>query len=113
MANPFRPSCRFHKVVNLAITPWFRLMPMPRGYAVIRVTVRKTGRPRSRPVRAIPSGATLYAVAVLGENSDWLKNVRKTPLVGVKLGSGTRRGTVRELTDEVEVARARSLYVEA
>lgn len=110
MANPFKSSRWFHKIVNLTITPWFRLMPMPRGYAVITVTGRKTGRPRSRPVRAIPAGATLYAVAVLGKNSDWLKNVRKTPLVGVKLGSRTRRGTARELTDAVESERARRLY---
>jgi deazaflavin-dependent oxidoreductase (nitroreductase family) len=112
MANPFKRSRWFHKIVNRTIAPWFRLLPMPRGYAVITVTGRKTGRPRSRAVRAIPSGETLYVVAALGQNSDWLKNARKTPNVKAKLGWRTRRGLAREVTDVAESPRARSLYVE-
>jgi len=112
MANPFKRSRWFHWIVNHTINPWFRLMPMPRGYAVITVTGRKTGRPRSLTVRAILADATLYVVAALGQNSDWLKNARKMPNVRVKLGRRTRRGVAREVTDATESARARSLYVE-
>jgi len=112
MANPFKRSRWFHWIVNHTINPWFRLMPMPRGYAVITVTGRKTGRPRSLAVRAILADATLYVVAALGQNSDWLKNARKTPNVRAKLGRRTRRGVAREVTDAAESARARSLYVE-
>jgi deazaflavin-dependent oxidoreductase (nitroreductase family) len=83
-----------------------------RGYAVITVTGRKTGRPRSLAVRAIPAGATPYVVAALGQNSDWLKNARKTPNVEAKLGWRTRPGVAREVTDATESASARRLYVE-
>jgi hypothetical protein len=41
-----------------------------------------------------------------------LRNARKTPNVKAKLGWRTRRGVAREVTDAVESARARSLYLE-
>ena len=110
MANPFKRSRWFHWIVNHTINPWFRLMPMPRGYAVITVTGRKTGRPRSLAVRAILADATLYVVAALGQNSDWLKNARKMPNVRVKLGRRTRFGGVGHLTRHASTGPTAELY---
>jgi deazaflavin-dependent oxidoreductase (nitroreductase family) len=110
--NPFAKSRTFHKLSNIFVSPMFRLLPMPRGFALLTVTGRASGKPRRRPIRAIRRNETLYAVAILGERSDWLRNVRANPEVRVKIGARTGKGTAREVTDEEERASAAELYAE-
>lgn len=110
MANPFAKSRAFHKLSNVFVSPLFRLLPMPRGFVLLTVTGRRSGKPRRRPVRAIRRDDTLYAVAILGERSDWLRNVRANPEVSAKIGSRTRHGVAREVTDAEERAPAATLY---
>ena len=65
MANPFAKSRLFHKLANYSGPPaFFRVLPLPRGFALLTVTGRKTGKRRRRPIRAIRDGTTLYAVAI-------------------------------------------------
>ncbi len=111
MANPFARSRWFHRLGNAFVAPMFRLGPMPEGFVLLTVTGRKTGRPRTRPVRAIRSDDTLYAVALLGERSDWLRNARAKPEITVKLGSRQFGARVRELADPAERDAAADLFV--
>ncbi len=110
MANPFALSRWFHRLGNAFVAPLFRLGPMPAGFALLTVTGRKTGRPRTRPVRAIRRDDTLYAVALLGERSDWLRNTRAKPEITVKLGSRQFEARVRELADPAERDTAADLF---
>ncbi len=111
MANPFAHSRWFHRLGNAFVAPLFRLGPMPEGFALLTVTGRKTGRLRTRPVRAIRRDDTLYAVALLGERSDWLRNARAKREITVKLGSRQFEARVRELSDRAELDAAADLLV--
>lgn len=110
MPNPFAKSRWYHRLSNIFVAPQFRLFPMPRGFIFLTVTGRRSGKQRGRPVRAVRRGDTFYAVAVLGERSDWLRNVRKEPRVGVKVGSRRRQGWARQVVDEAEREAAAELY---
>jgi len=113
MPNPFAKSRWFHKVANVTGGPqMFRLFPVSRGFALLRVRGRRTGKLRDRPIRAIRDGDTLYAVAILGQRSDWLRNARKDPDVRVKVGRRWHSARVREVTDAAEREKAKELYVE-
>jgi deazaflavin-dependent oxidoreductase (nitroreductase family) len=113
MPNPFAKSRWFHKVANVTGGPqMFRLFPVPRGFALLRARGRRTGKLRDRPIRAIRDGDTLYAVAILGKRSDWLRNARKTPDARVRVGRRWHGARVREVTDPAEREKAKQLYVE-
>jgi len=113
MANPFANSRWFHKLANHSGPPaFFRLLPVPRGFALLAVTGRRTGIRRHRPIRAIRDGQTLYGVAILGERSDWLRNLRADPKAQARLGIRTRGIRLREITDPAEREEAEQLYVE-
>ena len=111
MANPFAFSRWFHRLGNVFVAPLFRLGPMPAGFALLTVTGRKSGRLRTRPVRAIRLDDTLYAVALLGERSDWLRNTRAKPEITVKLGSRRLDARVRDLADAADLDAAADLFV--
>lgn len=96
---------------NLTAPRIFQMLPVPRGFALLRLRGRKTGRLRLRPVRAIRDNDTLYAVALGRERADWLHNARANPEIRVKVGTRTRPGRVREMTDVTETARATEIYV--
>jgi deazaflavin-dependent oxidoreductase (nitroreductase family) len=113
MANPFAKSRLFHRLANYSGPPaFFRVVPLPRGFALLTVTGRRTGTRRRRPIRAIRDGTTLYAVAILGERSDWLKNLRVNPRAQARVGIRTRSITLREVTDPAEREKAEQLYIE-
>jgi deazaflavin-dependent oxidoreductase (nitroreductase family) len=110
--NPLASRRFYHKLSNIFIAPWFRILPAPKGFAFITVTGRRSGKPRGRPIRAIRKNGTLYAVVILGERSDWLRNVRAQPQVRIKLGGRTRPATVRELPDGPEREKAATMYAD-
>jgi deazaflavin-dependent oxidoreductase (nitroreductase family) len=91
---------------------FFRLLPAPRGFVLLTVTGRKTGKRRRRPIRALRDGSIYYGVAILGERSDWLKNLRANPRAQARIGTRTRAITMREVSDAGERAKAVKLYVE-
>jgi deazaflavin-dependent oxidoreductase (nitroreductase family) len=113
VANPFARSRWFHKLANYSGPPaFFRVLPVPRGFALLTVRGRRSGKRRRRPIRAIRDGQTLYAVAILGQRSDWLRNLRANPRATARLGVRTRSITLREVTDPVEREKAERLYIE-
>jgi len=113
VANPFAKSRWFHRLANYSGPPaFFRVLPLPRGFTLLTVTGRRTGRRRRRPIRAIRDGSTLYGVAILGARSDWLRNLRANPRAQARVGMRTREATLREITDAAEREKAERLYVE-
>jgi deazaflavin-dependent oxidoreductase (nitroreductase family) len=113
VANPFAKSRWFHKLANYSGPPaFFRVLPVPRGFALLTVTGRRSGRRRRRPIRAIREGTTLYGVAILGERSDWLRNLRANPIAQARLGVRTRSIKLREVTDPIEREKAEQLYIQ-
>ncbi len=111
MANPFAGSRGYARLSNVFMRPLFSLLPVPRGFALLTVTGRRSGRPRQRPVRAVRRGGALFAVAMMGERSDWLHNVRKEPRVKVKVGRQGYEGLAREIVDPDEWETAIEMYV--
>ena len=111
MPNPFAGSRGYARLSNVFMRPLFRLLPVPRGFALLTVTGRRTGRPRQRPVRAVRCDDRLYSVAMLGERSDWLRNIRKRPRVEVKIGGNHYAGLAREVSDPFERREAIEAYV--
>ena len=110
MPNPFAGSRGYARLSNLFVRPLFSLLPAPRGFIVLTTTGRRSGRLRRRPMRAVRRRDTLYAVAMLGERSDWLRNVRKEPRVQVKVGGKRHDGVAREITDPGARDEALALY---
>ncbi len=112
LANPFKKTRWYSKLSNIFAAPGYRIQAMPRGFVLLTVTGRKTGKKRHRPVRAIRLGDTFYATSMLGERSDWLRNVRKDPAVTLKYGRKTVPAMAREVTDAKEQERASQAYTE-
>ena len=110
MANPFAQSRTFHRIGHVTNTAPWRLLPTPRGLGVVTTTGRRTGKRRARAMRVVAAGNTVYAVALLGERTDWLHNIRHNPTVRIKLGSRTVDAVARELRDPAERAHAATAY---
>ena len=111
MANPFAGSRGYARLSNIFMRPLFSLLPVPRGFALLTVTGRRSGRSRQRPVRAVRRDDTLYAVAMMGERSDWLRNVRVEPRVEAKVGGRRYKGRAREISEAGEREAAIEMYV--
>jgi deazaflavin-dependent oxidoreductase (nitroreductase family) len=111
MANPFATSRWFHKIGHVTNTSAWRLLPTPAGLAVLTTTGRRTGKRRSRAIRAVRAGDRVYAVAMLGRRCDWVYNIRAQPQVRLKLGGRTHDATARELLDSAERQQAAEAYM--
>jgi deazaflavin-dependent oxidoreductase (nitroreductase family) len=61
-------------------------------------------------MRVVRDGDRAYAVALLGEKSDWVRNVQAHARVRIKLGSKTHNATARILEGEGERARVAEIY---
>ena len=55
----------------------------------LTVTGRKSGRESSRPLWFVAEGEKLYLLPVGGSDSNWYKNIEKTPSIGLTaVGAG-------------------------
>jgi deazaflavin-dependent oxidoreductase (nitroreductase family) len=106
--NPFINSHAGGRILSALQAPWFSLLP-PRGFGVLTMTGRKTGKTRRKCVRAIRRGNRAYVVSIRA--SHWLKNVRANPNVQLRIRGGRFAGVVRELHDS-EREEARRAYCE-
>jgi deazaflavin-dependent oxidoreductase (nitroreductase family) len=77
--------------------PLFALRAPP-GYGVLTTIGRKTGKSRSRCVRAVQRGDKAYLVAIRGSTT-WLSNIRANPEVKLRTRGGSFGGTARELRE--------------
>ena len=69
----------------------------------ITVTGRKSGRRISSPVWFVQEGEELYLLPVKGSDSDWYKNILKTPTMRLNAGGKQWSGEVKPITDKVKV----------
>ena len=88
--------------------PWFTVFP-PRGFGVLTTTGRRTRQPRRTCIRAVRDGDTVFVVAIAGERTGWLRNLRNDPQVKLRIRSGTFDGTARDVRDD-ERRRAEEAY---
>jgi deazaflavin-dependent oxidoreductase (nitroreductase family) len=88
--------------------PWFLAFP-PRGFGVLTTVGRTSGRPRRTCVRAVRDGTNVYLVAIGGDRTSWLRNLRANRQVKLRIKGGAFEGVAREL-DDAEYDRARDLY---
>jgi len=73
---------------------------------------RKTGKPHTIEVWFARENGNLYLLSGGGESADWLRNLRKTPAVQVRIGSRTVAAKARAVTSPEEDALARRLLDE-
>ena len=69
----------------------------------ITVTGRKSGLRISNPVWFVQEGEKLYLLPVKGSDSDWYKNILKTPTIRLNAGGKEWSGEVTPVTDKVKV----------
>jgi deazaflavin-dependent oxidoreductase (nitroreductase family) len=101
-------TARGGRLLSALQIPWFLAVP-PHGWGVLTTTGRVTGRARRTCVRAVRDEGAVYVVAIAGERTGWLRNLRANPDVTVRVRGGTFPGVARELRNE-ELDRARELY---
>jgi deazaflavin-dependent oxidoreductase (nitroreductase family) len=71
----------------------------------ITVTGRTSGRSLSYPVWFALEGEKLYLLPVKGSDTDWYKNLRKTPTIRVSARGKTFTASARLLTDEAQIGK--------
>lgn len=69
----------------------------------LTVTGRRTGREITLPVWFDQEEDKLYLVPVRGTDSDWYKNVRKTPTVRLQADGATLTARATPVTDQGQV----------
>ncbi len=69
----------------------------------ITVTGRTSGRPHTYPIWFAVDGNTLYLIPVKGSDTEWYKNVRKTPAIQLSARGKTFSGNARILTNQVQL----------
>ncbi len=79
------------------------------SYCYLTTTGRVSGEPREIEIWFAVEDSTLYMLSGGRDRSDWVKNLRKTPAVQVRIGDRTFQGSSRTVTDGDEDARARRL----
>jgi deazaflavin-dependent oxidoreductase (nitroreductase family) len=71
----------------------------------ITVTGRTSGRSLSYPVWFALEGDKLYLIPVRGSDTNWYKNLRKTPTIRLEARGKTFTTSARLLTDEAQIGK--------
>ena len=71
----------------------------------ITVTGRTSGRSLSYPVWFALEGEKLYLLPVRGSDTDWYKNLGKTPTIRLEARGKTFTTSARLLTDEAQIGK--------
>jgi deazaflavin-dependent oxidoreductase (nitroreductase family) len=82
---------------------------VPRGWALLETTGRRSGQPRRVPVGDGLRGTHFWIVAEHGRHADYVRNIERDPRVRVKVGRRWLRGTAHVLADDDPRARLRML----
>jgi len=69
----------------------------------VTVTGRSSGRSLSYPVWFALDGDKLYLIPVRGSDTEWYKNLRKTPTIQLSARGKTLIASARFLTDEAQL----------
>jgi len=71
----------------------------------ITVTGRTSGRSLTYPVWFALDGDKLYLIPVKGSDTDWYKNLRKTPTIRLEARGKTFTTSAHLLTDEAQIGK--------
>lgn len=82
------------------------------NFCYLTTTGLVTGQPREIEIWFGIDGDTLYMLSGGRDKSDWVKNIRKTPDVSVRIGDTRFRGRGRIVSEPAEDALARRLLLE-
>jgi deazaflavin-dependent oxidoreductase (nitroreductase family) len=82
---------------------------VPRGWALLETTGRRSGQPRRVPVGNGLRGEHFWIVAEHGRHADYVRNIERDPRVRVKVGRRWHQGTAHVLDDDDPRARLRML----
>ena len=82
---------------------------VPRGWALLETTGRRSGLPRRVPVGDGLRGDTFWIVAEHGRHADYVRNIERDPRVRVRARGRWRTGTARLLSDDDPRALLRAL----
>ncbi len=80
-------------------------------FCYLTTTGRVTGRPHEIEIWFALDGQALYMLSD-SDSSDWVKNLRKTPKVTVRVAARTFEGRARVVEDRDEDELARRLLIE-
>ncbi len=77
------------------------------GAQIIEITVtgRMSGRSLSYPVWFALEGEKLYLIPVRGSDTEWYKNLRKTPTIRLEARGKTFTTSARLLTDQAQLGK--------
>ena len=81
-------------------------------YCYLTTNGRVTGRPHEIEIWFAIEGSTLYMLSGGRDRSDWVRNVRRTPDVSVRIGESRFAGRARIVDTPAEHARVRKMLVE-
>jgi len=81
-------------------------------YCYVTTTGRRSGKPHTIEIWFALRESTLYLLSGGGDGSDWVKNVKEHPTVGVRLGDYDVIARARVVDDPGEDGLARQLLVE-
>lgn len=82
------------------------------NFCYLTTVGRKTGKPHTIEVWFARENGNLYLLSGGGESADWVRNLRNTPAVRVRIGSRTVAAKARAITAPDEDALARRLLDE-
>lgn len=82
---------------------------VPRGWALLETTGRRSGLPRRVPVGDGLRGDTFWVVAEHGRHADYVRNIERDPHVRVKARGRWRTGTAHLRPDDDPRALLRAL----
>jgi deazaflavin-dependent oxidoreductase (nitroreductase family) len=78
-------------------------------YCYLTTTGRVTGHSHRIEIWFAIEQDTLYMLSGGGDRSDWVKNLRRDPVVTVEMGTGKFQGRARAIIDPTENEHARAL----
>ena len=106
-----RRASKFARVrlLNPVMVPLLEAGLVPRGWALLETTGRRSGQARRVPVGDGLRGEQFWIVAEHGRHADYVRNIESDPHVRVKARGRWRTGTAHVLADEDPRALLRAL----
>lgn len=86
--------------------------PAELDFCYVTTTGRMSGRPHTIEIWFAVQGDHLYLLSGGGEGSDWVRNIRAHPTVGLRVGDHDYLARARVVEDPAEDELARTLLVE-
>src|ERR671932_1528864 len=97
------------RLLNPVMVPALEAGLVPRGWALLETTGRRSGQPRRVPVGDGLRGRHFWIVAEHGRHADYVRNIEADPRVRVKVRNRWHTGTAHLLPDDDPRALLRAL----